>query len=47
MDLCVFDILILIYFNSDGSRSNECAYHFDFLKYDFYHFYGHTFALVH
>jgi hypothetical protein len=47
MDLCVFDILfyfILFYFifNSDGSRSNEYAYHSDFLKYDFCYFYGHA-----
>jgi hypothetical protein len=42
MDLCV---LILFYFNLknlDGSGSNECAYHSDFLKYDFYFFYGHA-----
>jgi hypothetical protein len=42
--ICVFLILnfslFLIY--SDESRSNECAYCFDFLKYDFYYFYRHA-----
>jgi hypothetical protein len=44
MDLCVFDIIIIIIiiFYSYGSRSNECAYRSDFLKYDFYFFYGHA-----
>jgi hypothetical protein len=41
MDLCVSDFFIF-YFYSDGSGSNECAYCSDFLKYDFYYFYGHT-----
>jgi hypothetical protein len=40
MDLCVFDIFYFFYL--DGSRSNECANHFDFLKYYFYYFYGHA-----
>jgi hypothetical protein len=38
----VFLIFFDIYFYSDGSRSNEYAYHFDFLKYDFYYFYGYA-----
>jgi hypothetical protein len=41
MDLCVFDILKKK-LNSDGSRRNECVYFFNFLKYDFYYFYGHA-----
>jgi hypothetical protein len=40
MDLCVFKFIYLFIY-SDGSGSNECAYRFDFLKYDFYYFYGH------
>jgi hypothetical protein len=42
MDLCVFGILIFNFFYSDGSGSNEYAYHSSFLKYDFYYFYGHA-----
>jgi hypothetical protein len=41
MDLCVFDIFIFI-FNSNGLESNECAYRSDFLKYDYYYFYGYA-----
>jgi hypothetical protein len=41
MDLCAFDILIFFSY-SDGSGSNECAYYYDFIKYDFYYFYGHA-----
>jgi hypothetical protein len=42
MDLCVFDILYFILFlNSNGSGSNECAYRSDFFKYDFYYFDGY------
>jgi hypothetical protein len=36
MDLCVFDIFLI--FNL--FRWNEYAFHSDFLKYDFYYFYG-------
>jgi hypothetical protein len=42
MDLCVLDFSFILILDSDGSRSNECAYRFDFLKYDFYFFYGHA-----
>jgi hypothetical protein len=41
MDLCVFKIF-KIFFYSDELESNECAYRFDFLKYDFYYFYRHA-----
>jgi hypothetical protein len=37
MDLCFF----YFYFFFE-SGSNEYAYHSDFLKYDFYYFYGHA-----
>jgi hypothetical protein len=40
--ICLFFISIFIYFYSNGSRSNECAYCSNFLKYDFYYFYGHA-----
>jgi hypothetical protein len=48
MDLYVFDILILVFYYLDGSRSNECAYRSNFLKYDFIISMDmQTFAFVH
>jgi hypothetical protein len=42
MDLCVFYIYFLIFLYSNRLGSNEYAYHSDFLKFDFYYFYGHA-----
>jgi hypothetical protein len=45
--ICVF-FIYFIFFYSDRLGSNQYAYRFDFLKYDFYYFYGHAnFAFVH
>jgi hypothetical protein len=41
--ICIFMIFLIFFkINSDGLGSNECAYHSDFQKYDFYYFYGHA-----
>jgi hypothetical protein len=37
--ICVFLIYLIYLFIHMG---NECAYRSDFLKYDFYYFYGHA-----
>jgi hypothetical protein len=42
MDLCVFNFNFIFIFYSDRLGSNESNYRFDFLKYDFYYFYGHA-----
>jgi hypothetical protein len=47
-ELCLLGIrpcflfFIFLFFYSDVSGSNECAHLSDFLKYDFYYFYGHA-----
>jgi hypothetical protein len=40
-------LYLFIYLYLDGSRSNGCAYHSDFLKYDFFSIDMQTFTFVH